>query len=169
MTPNPSLLQYPGLFEVNVQPGEFNSGLICLQPFKAGKIITRLTGTTKTKKSWSTVQHGAEPDAHIELNSVLVYINHSCSPNAAFDLTSSNKAEWNFRALRDIHPGEELSFFYPSTEWDMDQGFLCKCGAQNCLGYINGAKYLSRTQLEERGFVSSYISEMLDQSDCART
>ncbi|KAG9101916.1 hypothetical protein FS749_001882 [Ceratobasidium sp. UAMH 11750] len=160
-----NLLRYPGLVEVNIQPGEFNSGLICLQPFKAGKIVTRLTGTTRAQKSWSTVQYGVEPDAHIELNSVLVYVNHSCSPNAAFDLTSPNKAEWSFRAIRDIRPGEELSFFYPSTEWDMDQAFECKCGAENCLGYISGAKDLSRAQLEERGFVSSYISKMLDQRD----
>ncbi|KAG8699573.1 hypothetical protein FRC09_006538 [Ceratobasidium sp. 395] len=165
MTPNPNLLQYPGLVEVNIQPGDFNSGLTSLQHHKAGKVITRLTGTTKTKKSWSTVQHGVGPEDHIELNSVLVYANHSCSPNTAFDLTSPNKAEWNFRALRDIRVGEELSFFYPSTEWDMDQAFECKCGAENCLGRISGAKDLSRAQLEQRGFISSYISEMLDQRD----
>ncbi|KAG9122338.1 hypothetical protein FRC07_001342 [Ceratobasidium sp. 392] len=165
MSSKSSLLQYPGLMEVNIQLGDFNSGLICLQNVKAGKVIARLTGTTKTKKSWSTVQHGEGPDDHIELNSVLVYVNHSCSPNAAFDLTSPNKVEWNFRALRDIRPGEEFSFFYPSTEWDMDQGFECKCGVENCIGYISGAKNLSRAQLEERGFISSYISKMLDQRD----
>ncbi|KAG9128151.1 hypothetical protein FRC07_004263 [Ceratobasidium sp. 392] len=169
MSSKSDLLQYPGLFKINFQPGDFNSGLICLQSFKAGKIITRLTGTTQTKKSWSSVQYGTDPDANIELNSVLVYVNHSCSPNAAFDLNSSNKTEWNFRALRDIHPGQELSFFYPSTEWNMDQGFQCKCGSENCLGYINGAKYLTRAQLEERDFVSSYISELVDQRDHRRT
>lgn len=45
-------------------------------------------------------------------------------------MSSPNKNEWNFRALRDIQPGDELSFFYPSTEWEMAQGFECKCGAK---------------------------------------
>ncbi|QRV88965.1 SET domain protein [Ceratobasidium sp. AG-Ba] len=165
MAPKPTLLRYPELFKVNVQPGDFNSGLICLKPFKAGDTITHLTGTTKAKKSWSTVQHGVGPDDHIELNSVLVYVNHSCSPNAAFDLSSSKKSEWKFRALRDVQAGDELSFFYPSTEWEMDQGFQCKCESANCLNYIDGAKNLTRAQLEERGFISTHISQMLDQRE----
>lgn len=44
-----------------------------IQHFKAGGVITYLTGTTPEKKSWSTVQCGMGPDDHIELNSVLVY------------------------------------------------------------------------------------------------
>ncbi|KAF8705321.1 SET domain, partial [Rhizoctonia solani] len=168
MSVDPELLQYPELVKVDLQPGAFNSGLLAAKHFKAGNVITRLTGTTPTKKSWSSVQAGVEPDDHIELNSVLVYVNHSCSPNVAFDLSSSNKEEWNFRALRDIQPGDELSFFYPSTEWDMDQGFQCKCQAQNCLGYIRGAKELSRAQVVERGFISTYISGLLDRRDTQR-
>lgn len=165
MTTQPTLLQYPELVKVDLQPGSFNSGLLAVKRFKAGDIITRLTGTTPTKKSWSSVQSGVDPKDHIELNSVLVYVNHSCSPNAAFDLSSSNKNEWNFRALRDIQPGDELGFFYPSTEWDMDQGFECRCKAKNCLGYIRGAKELSRAQIAERGFISTYISRLLDRRD----
>ncbi|GAB1518201.1 hypothetical protein RhiTH_001260 [Rhizoctonia solani] len=168
MSVDPELLQYPELVKVDLQPGAFNSGLLAAKHFKAGNVITRLTGTTPTKKSWSSVQAGVEPDDHIELNSVLVYVNHSCSPNVAFDLSSSNKEEWNFRALRDIQPGDELSFFYPSTEWDMDQGFQCRCQAQNCLGYIRGAKELSRAQVVERGFISTYISRLLDRRDTQR-
>jgi hypothetical protein len=46
--------------------------------------------------------------------------------------------------------GEELTFFYPSTEWDMDQGFSCFCGSKACLGYISGAKHMDAAQLEVR-------------------
>ncbi|CAE6349905.1 unnamed protein product [Rhizoctonia solani] len=168
MSVSPELLQYPELVKVDLKPGAFNSGLLAVKSFKAGQIITRLTGTTPTKKSWSSVQAGVEPDNHIELNSVLVYVNHSCSPNVAFDLSSSDKEEWNLRALRDIRPGEELSFFYPSTEWDMDQGFQCRCQTKHCLGYIRGAKELSRTQVVERGFISVYISRLLERRDTQR-
>jgi len=55
-------------------------------------------------------------------------VNHSCEPNIAFDLTSADKQKWHARALRDIDPGETITFFYPSTEWDMKQSFECQCG-----------------------------------------
>jgi hypothetical protein len=47
-----------------------------------------------------------------------------------------------------LKAGQELTFFYPSTEWDMDQGFDCFCGSENCLGYIGGAKNMTPAQLE---------------------
>jgi len=38
--------------------------------------------------------------------------------------------------------GDELSFYYPSTEWEMTQSFDCLCGTASCLGKISGAKYM---------------------------
>jgi hypothetical protein len=40
----------------------------------------------------------------------LQYINHSCDPNVAFDT-----AAFKLIALKDVKPGDELCFFYPST------------------------------------------------------
>lgn len=56
-----------------------------------------------------------------------------------------------------IKSGEDITFFYPSTEWDMAQGFECSCGAADCLGQIRGAKYLTLKQLEDRGLVNEHI------------
>jgi hypothetical protein len=39
-------------------------------------------------------------------------------------------------APRAREPGDELRCFYPSTEWAMAEGFDCKCGAPECLGFI---------------------------------
>jgi hypothetical protein len=66
-------------------------------------------------------------------------VNHSCTPNVAFDLShprtsedienSQYPTEWNLRTLsRPIAKGETLTFFYPSTEWDMGAPFTCACG-----------------------------------------
>jgi hypothetical protein len=65
-------------------------------------------------------------------------VNHSCSPNVAFDLSHPRSstdieqerypAEWNLRTLsRPVAKGETLTFFYPSTEWDMGAPFTCNC------------------------------------------
>lgn len=61
---------------------------------------------------------------------MVTLVNHSCDPNVAFDLSSSDPNEWHVRALRRIEPGETVTFFYPSTEWDMDQPFTCECHAK---------------------------------------
>jgi len=67
----------------------------------------------------------------------LQYINHSCNPNVFFDTSSMEVI-----ALKDIEPNEEFSFFYPSTEIDMAQPFICFCGSKDCLQNIKGAKYI---------------------------
>jgi SET domain-containing protein len=61
-------------------------------------------------------------------------VNHSCDPNVGLVLPTNKPREWGVEALRDIKKGEDLTFFYPSTEWDMAQGFDCSCGAKVSLG-----------------------------------
>lgn len=71
-------------------------------------------------------------------------VNHSCEPNVVFDLSSKDASKWHIRALQDVGVGtarkglfcgshsylcvQAVTFFYPSTEWDMDQPFRCICG-----------------------------------------
>lgn len=78
------------------------------------------------------------PHAHAEpLPDFLRYLNHSCDPNVFIDLR-----EGAVVTLRPIAEGEELTFFYPSTEWHMEAPFPCECGAAECLREIRGASEL---------------------------
>ncbi len=98
------------------------------------------------RPTYLTVQ--VADDKHIHLApEFLQYINHSCEPNTFFD---TNKGE--VVAVRDIAPNEEISFFYPSTEWSMTQPFDCFCGAGNCMGQIQGAAHLNRKALNRYRF-----------------
>jgi len=81
----------------------------------------------------------------------LKYINHSCNPNVFFDTT-----KMELITLRPISAGEELSFFYPSTEWSMTEVFTCACGSEHCLKSIQGAAYLSYDNLAKYR-LSQYI------------
>jgi len=93
--------------------------------------------TTQSYATYLTVQTGS--DRHITLKpEFLQYINHSCSPNAFFNTTSMELV-----CLQPIQPGDELTFFYPSTEWEMAQPFVCNCGTAACIQLINGASHLS--------------------------
>ena len=72
----------------------------------------------------------------------LRYVNHSCAPNASFDVERLALV-----TLRAVAPGEELTFFYPSTEWSMAEPFECACGAPECLGRVSGAAALPEEAL----------------------
>lgn len=68
------------------------------------------------------------------LDVVFANLNHSCSPNTFIDCRSLT-----LFAERDIEVGEELTFFYPATEWQMSRPFKCSCGSTNCIETVFGA------------------------------
>lgn len=106
--------------------------------YQPGDVVTVFSsGAILNEPTYLTVQVGI--DRHIMLQPEhLKYINHSCDPNVFFD-THAMKVI----ALKDIAEGDEMTFFYPSTEWDMAQPFTCYCGCSNCLGEIRGAAHIS--------------------------
>ena len=85
-----------------------------------------------------------DEDRHILLSpEPLWYTNHSCAPNVFFDTEAMAVV-----ILAPVAPGDELRFFYPSTEWSMAEPFDCACGSPNCLGRISGAAALPDSILE---------------------
>jgi SET domain-containing protein len=60
------------------------------------------------------------------------YINHSCAPNSYMRITHGHIL---FMALKDIHPGEEITLDYVITLHPNDK--RCHCKAPNCRGTIN--------------------------------
>ncbi len=70
------------------------------------------------------------------------YINHSCSPNCMADI--GNGHIW-IVALRDIKAGEELTYNYLYDLEDFED-HPCRCGSENCVGYILDEKYWPELQ-----------------------
>ena len=106
--------------------------------FMPGDTIAKLGIKANVEKpNYLTVQ--IDDTEHILLDpEFLQYINHSCEPNVFFDTTNMVVT-----CLKKIDVGESMTFFYPSTEWSMEQGFDCLCGTEKCLGKIQGAAHLS--------------------------
>ncbi|KAF9786409.1 hypothetical protein BJ322DRAFT_1210802 [Thelephora terrestris] len=155
---------HPELFVVEFQPGNFASRLVSLKSFEAKETIARISRFTRTPHAaYHTVQCGSALGDNIELHSDLVYVNHSCEPNVAFDLSSKDTSQWHVRALKQVKAGDPLTFFYPSTEWKMAQPFDCLCGSKTCLGRIEGAFILSAEELSSRGFVNPWIWTQLER------
>ena len=131
------------------------NSLHALIPFRKGDVISEFfAGEIFTEPNYLTVQRGV--NEHITLRPVfLQYINHSCSPNVFFDTTSME-----IIALKDIEVNEEFSFFYPSTELDMAQPFICYCGSKDCLQNIKGAKFIAGDILK-RYRLTDFIQQQL--------
>ncbi len=106
--------------------------------FAPGEVICKFKADTRQSgATYLTVQTGT--DQHITLHpSFLQYLNHSCAPTVFL-----NTSTMELCSLQAMQPGDEFTFFYPSTEWEMAQPFVCNCGHTGCLQLINGASHLS--------------------------
>ena len=131
------------------------NALFALRSYQPGDVIADFSASTiAAEPTYLTVQVGIRK--HITLQpEFLQYINHGCDPNVFFNTTTMQVV-----ALKRILPQEEMTFFYPSTEWKMTQSFRCYCGSPQCLGKIKGAAFLSK-EAQERYRFTDFIQQQL--------
>jgi hypothetical protein len=121
-------------------------------PLAAGEVVFDLgTCTPVPVPDRYSIQIAA--DRHVDAGPVR-YLNHSCAPSTLIDTE-----RLNVTAVRDLAAGEELTFFYPATEWDMARPFRCRCTEPDCLGEIRGGRYLDTTALA-RWMISPHVREL---------
>ncbi|ELR08685.1 hypothetical protein GMDG_03371 [Pseudogymnoascus destructans 20631-21] len=143
--------------EVVVNDAAFTSkslSKVTVAPYGVFAKIDFLPATPASEPTYATVQQGR--DTHLNLNSDLVYINHSCDPSLILDIPTLSF----LAGPRGLRPADELTFFYPSTEWAMAQPFTCFCSSPHCRGVINGAGAMSQKSLEGI-YLNGYIRDML--------
>ncbi|HEX8844620.1 MAG TPA: SET domain-containing protein-lysine N-methyltransferase [Pyrinomonadaceae bacterium] len=117
----------------------------------ADSVLIELRGVISTQPDRYSIQLGenrhlntpAEETTGTYSDFPWKYLNHSCEPNGYV-----NCADLTFRALREIGRGEELTFNYLTTEYEMASPFECHCGSVQCFGLIRGQKYLTAEQRE---------------------
>ncbi len=127
--------------------------LITKQAYKAGEIICPIpTESMFDKPNMYTVQIGRTQ--HVEVKE-LASMNHSCNPNTILDTS-----RMLVFAARNVNAGEELTFFYPSTEWEMSAPFICLCGSPNCIHVVAGARFLPLSTLEHH-YLNRHIREAM--------
>ena len=138
-------------------------GVVARRRWATGAVVTELSwGPVQHEPSRSTIQCGEH--LHSEpFPPELRYLNHSCDPNVALDIDAQVA-----RAVRDIAPGDEVTYFYPSTEWQMAEPFVCGCGAAECLGEVTGAAHL-RPEVLERYHPSTAVRGALDRRRSSRS
>ncbi|KAK0615821.1 hypothetical protein B0T17DRAFT_619428 [Bombardia bombarda] len=159
LTPHWSQPSHPDIQEVVINEAAFTSKSLSKAVFPPFGVFAKLDFppcTSADEPTYATVQMGR--DAHLNLNSDLLYINHSCEPSLIFDTGNLNILV----GPKGLQPGEELTFFYPSTEWHMAQPFDCLCGTPTCRGRISGARDMADAQLEGL-WLNGHIRELLEE------
>ncbi|KAK4455637.1 histone-lysine N-methyltransferase ash1 [Podospora aff. communis PSN243] len=154
---------HPDIQEVIVNDAEFFTKSISKVTLPAWALFAKLDFppcTQAAEPTYATVQYGR--DKHLNLNSDLLYINHSCEPSLYFDMTAMAVTA----GPNGVKAGEELTFFYPSTEWYMAQPFDCLCGKETCRGRISGARDMTSEQLGN-AHLNVHIRQLLAENYAA--
>ena len=123
---------------------------------KAGHIVTadELPEITTTVGDYALQIHDRfylSPTSKEELDSMAIFINHSCDPNVGFD------GQITYVAMRDIEAREELCHDYAMERTD-NYSLNCLCGSDLCRGKITGEDW-ENPELQRRygNYFSSYI------------
>jgi len=153
--PNRILVSQHGIGNVWLNPQTHHHSFHAATSFAEGDIMANFTArTTQAYPTYLTIQKGA--NVHITFEpSYLELINHSCDPNVFFDTDAMEMI-----CIRSIKPDDEICFFYPSTEWQMDRPFECNCGSDKCLKVIEGA-FAIDPQILSKYRLTNYISQQV--------
>lgn len=117
------------------------------------RLPRRLTGTSDRY-----VQIG--PDHYMGASGgVDDLINHSCDPNAGLRFTPDGIF---LHAIRDIQPGEEISWDYSTTLYQSGWQMECLCGSDRCRGVVGDFNQLAddtRNRYRLLGVVPLYLQQ----------
>jgi len=84
------------------------------------------------------------------------YFNHSCEPNAGI------KGHLVMVAMKDIMPGEEITYDYAMTDVGLKYRFKCNCGKRSCRKIITSEDWkLPRLHKKYRNFFSWFVQEKI--------
>ena len=137
---------------IEMKHHEGHKGLFARRDIIAGSVIFHLKGSISRRPNKYSVQ--LSRDKHIDfppvrkpnddLDYAWQYVNHSCEPNGCV-----NAEEFSFCALRNIKKGEEITFNYLTTEYELAAPFRCGCRSEKCFGFIRGYRFLTADQIAE--------------------
>ena len=165
------------IFEYNTSPfGQISIKSRVSRP-RGSKLCDIVTHYGIPATTWSSFQ--TSKTTHAEFNSALVYTNHSCSPTVEIQVYEPD-AQGNYpggvsgevRVVgdHDLQVGDDVTWFYPSTEWESPRPFKCLCGTEErgegkrCIGTQRGSKFLDQGVLQNY-FMNKHVVELVAERD----
>ncbi len=147
---------------------KYGVGVFATDLIKNGEIIFTLTGEKINEKDCDDmiakgILNNDDPlqidkDQYFILDKTSRSFNHSCDPNSGL------KEESTLFALKDILPGEEITYDYSTTVYPYNYTFTtmtnCLCGSDNCRKKLGNVLSISKDTLNyylEKGALQNYI------------
>jgi len=118
----------------------------------SGPIISLDQAVSKGEKSFNSLQIG--PNQYLDTEQPGMFVNHSCEPNAGI------RADIYLVALRDIQPGEEITFDYSTSMSEKLETMACQCGCPSCrriIGDFHDLPNELKVRYLQQGIVQSFI------------
>ncbi|MFD5568866.1 SET domain-containing protein-lysine N-methyltransferase [Streptomyces cadmiisoli] len=105
-------------------------------------------------------------DTHVDLTTPARDINHSCEPNTG--IRDNDRGGFDFVALREIFPSEEITWDYETSEYVSIAVSRCLCGENRCRSAIRGFKYRQEDETWQPTHLAGYLREEYDAVSTAR-
>lgn len=139
---------------------------VVLEPIHAGEVVAAFGGECMQRAAFDALDAdrvrrsvqigddlflagGLDPDP-------ADFINHSCAP------TCGMLGDVTLVALRDLVPGDEITYDYAMSDGSDYDEFECHCGATTCRGKVTGNDWmLPELQLRYRGHFSGYLARRI--------
>jgi len=160
------------LAEMRPAPGA-GFGSFAVSPIAAGTLVATFGGTLMDRSIFD--RQDAERRSRsiqIEEDSFLLgpvvrepgdAVNHACDPNCGMGGAAQ------VVAMRDIAPGEALTFDYAMADGSNYDEFDCACGSAACRGKVTGADWmLPDLQTRYAGYFSPYLVRRMNAARTAR-
>ncbi len=135
--------------KIKVDENHLGKAVFSVEPIKEGEHILDFKGKKYTKSNVPKNMIG-DSDRFMQIG-VYRYLgpsgkeddllNHSCDPNSGVYFV---KGKVILKAIRDIKPGEEITWDYSTTMYKDDWSMLCRCGTKKCRKIIKGFDSLSK-------------------------
>lgn len=148
-------------------------GLYAFDLIRTGELVIRDVGVERTSEEYLSLTP-EEKVHHYQINDRTLFgpedlsnitnewfVNHSCEPNTWF----AGPFDWT--AIRDIHPGEEITFDYAFVWSDDIEKFEinpCLCGSKYCRGKMTGEDWkLPAVRTFHAGHIPEYMEVKISQ------
>ena len=145
-----------------VPTGQHGHGIVALDAILAGELVVAYGGRCVSRDELELLpEHQQRRTIQVADHVYLAgatepepadFVNHSCDPNCGMSGAT------NLIALRDIEPGELLTYDYACSDGSDYDEFECGCGSVLCRGKVTGHDWmLPELQLRYRGYFSPYL------------
>jgi SET domain-containing protein len=150
--------------EVRPHPDKGGWGVHAVEQVERGELLTLWGGKVVRHEEINEIEGGKylQVEEELYLQTVTVdepadRFNHSCDPNAGIS------GQVGLVAMREIAPGEEVTFDYAMCDGSPYDEFTCACGSTLCRGRVSGEDW-RRPELWERyaGHFSPYLQRRID-------